>query len=214
MAKHTDAEMKAIIAEEKAKQKPVRKPGKFIWNNSKAQAAKGLAMGWPMEKILNHAKCEESQIVHWKSKPEFKKKVEAMREDILERVTHQGIVHQTLRLASYNKDWEATEKILEERGVDLNKSVPGGSTGYITLDYKGADGHEVAMFDAPLFRERRLLREQVARELGEFADKSGISSPPTSITICYVDGNTQIGAEQDKAIDASFSSEDDSASKQ
>jgi hypothetical protein len=54
------------------------------------------------------------------------------------------------------------------------------------LDNKGADGHEVAEFDAALFKARTSIREQVAKELGQYDDKSNAPLPST-IQIVYVD---------------------------
>src|SRR6516164_6571717 len=88
-----------------------------------------------------------------------------------------------MRIESYLADWDRIQTILRERGTELAE-ISGGKTGYISRDYKGKDADTpVYAFDAPLFREARALREQLAKELGHWADRSRVDATVTAVEV-------------------------------
>jgi hypothetical protein len=73
--------------------------------------------------------------------------------------------------------------ILRERGAELAE-ISGGKTGYITRDYKGKDADTpVYAFDTGLFREARALREQLAKELGQWENRSRVDATVTAVEV-------------------------------
>jgi hypothetical protein len=68
-------------------------------------------------------------------------------------------------------------------GAELAE-ISGGKTGYISRDYKGKDADTpVYAFDAPLFREARALREQLAKELGQWENRSRVDATVTAVEV-------------------------------
>jgi hypothetical protein len=90
-------------------------------------------------------------------------------------------------------DWDHIQTILRERGAQLKAEgvdgseepyAGGASTGYIYRDYRGKDADRaVYQFDAALFREARALREQLSKELGQWADRSRVDATVTSVEV-------------------------------
>jgi hypothetical protein len=78
-------------------------------------------------------------------------------------------------------DWDRIQTILRERGAELAE-ISGGKTGYISRDYKGKDADTpVYAFDTGLFREARALREQLAKELGQWENRSRLDATVTAL---------------------------------
>jgi hypothetical protein len=87
------------------------------------------------------------------------------------------------RVDSYLRDFKATDIILEERGEQL-KNISGGRTGYIVKDYKGKNADvPVYAFDGALFRERRAIREQLAKELGQWTERTKVDATVAAVDI-------------------------------
>jgi hypothetical protein len=87
------------------------------------------------------------------------------------------------RIESYLADLEATSTILQERAAEL-AHISGGKTGYIVRDYKGKDvDRPVYSFDVALFRERRAIREQLAKELGQWAERTRLDATVSAVEV-------------------------------
>jgi hypothetical protein len=72
---------------------------------------------------------------------------------------------------------------LRERGAEL-ADISGDKTGYIVRDYKGKDADTpVYAFDTGLFREARALREQLAKELGQWENRTRVDATVSAVEI-------------------------------
>lgn len=83
--------------------------------------------------------------------------------------------------------------VIQEGGVPVGSGLfnPAGGmeTGFIVKDYKGKDADQaVYSFDKSLFDARLKLREQLSRELGQWADKSLVKNdqPQNTTTITNI----------------------------
>lgn len=80
---------------------------------------------------------------------------------------------------------------IQEGGVEIGSGMfnPAGGmeTGFIAKDYKGKDADQpVYFFDKALFDARLKLREQLAKELGQWDTKGKNEAPVNNITVTNV----------------------------
>ena len=87
---------------------------------------------------------------------------------------------------------EGLNLLLAERGADMAE-VPGGSSGLLTVDYRGNQAMPVYKVDTgllSLLSELRALEKQAAEELGQWTEKrerpGDGTTAPTSITVTFV----------------------------
>jgi hypothetical protein len=145
------------------------------------------------EDIAANVGISSKQLVRWKKQPEFAAKVDELVAEFDRTVRLRGIAVRARRIESYLADWDDIQTILRERGAQLKAEgvdgseepyAGGASTGYIYRDYRGKDADRaVYQFDAALFREARALREQLAKELGQWTDKSRVDTTVTSVEV-------------------------------
>jgi len=83
-------------------------------------------------------------------------------------------------------------QLIDARAEELNGAVPGGETGLLVRQIKLSNtGIQVEEFavDTRLLKEMRALEEQVAKELGQYADKpeaqkdAMTTSGPVTVTV-------------------------------
>ena len=135
------------------------------------------------EDIAAKVGISSKQLVRWKKQPEFAAKVDELVAEFDRNVRLRGIAVRARRIESYLADFEATSTILQERAAEL-AHIPGGKTGYIVRDYQGKDAdRSVYSFDVALSRERRAIREQLAKELGQWTDKSRVDTTVTAVEV-------------------------------
>ena len=156
----------------------------FKWTQRRSQAAQLVADDHLIdEDIAAKVGISSKQLVRWKKQPEFAAKVDELVAEFDRNVRLRGIAVRARRIESYLADWDHIQTILRERGAELAE-ISGGKTGYIVRDYKGKDADTpVYAFDAALFREARALREQLAKELGQWTDKSRVDTTVTSVEV-------------------------------
>ncbi len=84
------------------------------------------------------------------------------------------ITNRNNRLQALQHRWDLMREVVFERGRHESYSrVPGGSTGLLTLDYKGKDANQpIYRFDAPLMAEMRLAEKQAAIEMGQWSEEA------------------------------------------
>ena len=83
------------------------------------------------------------------------------------------ITNRNNRLQAIQHRWDLMREVIFERGRHEDyQRVPGGSTGLLTLDYKGKDANQpIYRFDAPLMAEMRLAEKQAAIEMGQWSEE-------------------------------------------
>jgi len=158
-------------------------PQRWFWNHARYRAAQMLAQASNEKQIIveltaDAARRKESpptqwQLRVWKRKPEFQGEIERQRAIWRAEVTASGIADQTYRVKTYNDDWGVTEE------------VPATT--------------EDGRLDKDRMAARLKIREQVAKELGQWDEKSSAVTAPTSIQIVYVDKSNP--AIEESAID-------------
>ncbi len=155
----------------------------YLWTAKRQQAARLIAESFrSIQEIAKIVKVSDRAIYEWRKHPEFAARVEELTKEFAETVRKKGVAVLERRIESYLKDFEATDIILQERGAQLTEEgvdpkedpyVGGARTGYITRDYRGKDADRpVYQFDNPLFRARLALREQLAKELGQWTERT------------------------------------------
>ena len=139
--------------------------------------------GKPDKWVAEQLGVTQTAIKKWKEYPEFMSEVERLYNEYAAAVRRKTLASLERRVDSYLNHYDDVEKLLKERGKEL-ADVPGGSTGWLSRDYKGKDANvAVYSFDAGLMRESRALREQIARELGQWTDNKKIESTVTSVEV-------------------------------
>lgn len=178
----------------------------FQWTAKREQAAQFVADdNLTDDEICAKVGVSNRQLDRWKAIPEFKVRVREHVAAWKARIMERGIAIKERRIAKYIDDFEATERILRERGavmaqaagtdpaaVECGVNYAGGaSTGFITRDFRGKNGDRaIYQFDAALFRERLKIREQLAKELGQWVEKQAATDPDgnaaTSFTLAQI----------------------------
>ena len=93
------------------------------------------------------------------------------------------ITNRNNRLQALQHHWDLMRELVFERGRHEDyQRVPGGSTGLLTLDYKGKDANQpIYRFDAPLMAEMRLAAKQAAIECGQWSEEAA----PTEVSRAF-----------------------------
>ena len=121
------------------------------------------------------ARCIEK----WKRKPEFLAEVASHKKAWKEQVLAEGLSDRAFRVKEAQADYDKLGQIIVERGKDPSmKGVPGGKTGLITRTLKSlnkGDGQRTIVpeyeADHGIVQARAHIREQVARELGQWVEE-------------------------------------------
>jgi hypothetical protein len=154
------------------------------WTPKRELAARLIAeSGLPDKQIAAQVGVSHRALCNWKYHPEFASRVDEYLRVYAETVRRKGIAALERRIDSYLADWDRIETILRERGKEM-AGISGGSTGLIALDYKGKDADTpVYAFDAGLMREARALREQLAKELGQWENRSRVDATVSAVEV-------------------------------
>jgi len=102
---------------------------------------------------------------------------------ISRRLIDLEITNRNNRLQAIQHRWDLMREVIFERGRhESYQRVPGGSTGLLTLDYKGKDANQpIYRFDAPLMAEMRLAEKQAAIEMGQWSEEAA----PTEVSRAF-----------------------------
>ncbi len=149
----------------------------------------------------------ESKRVEW-----FKQRVNELREDLAEDARQFGIADQRMRLQQQQDRWLRMQKVIQERAssepprvqrgeyvydpeqdeavyklydkADLPE-IPGWDTGVMVHEIKTNkdSAYDLYAVDTGLLSEMRALEAQVAKELGQTAEKDGAATSSTFVLI-------------------------------
>ena len=122
-------------------------------------------------------------IYNWRKSPEFKARVDEIREGLCDATYDRGIALRFVRVRALNDRWNRLRRVIEARADDPSMAdVPGGSTGLLVHQVKGVGRgddfqliHEYVV-DTGLLAELRAIEQQAAKELGQWTDKQEVSS--------------------------------------
>lgn len=177
------------MAVSKDANKPERKPLAFKWSEQKEQAALLLAA----DELTDEAIAEKlgtgrTTLFQWRSKPEFRARIEKHQDDIRTRIRSRGIAIVENRVRALQDRWDRMHRLMNERGASTEMlNVPGGSTGLLVHNVKSigagptAEKVDLYEFDAALFKEMREHEKQAAQELGQWTEKADLTSGGKSI---------------------------------
>lgn len=172
----------------------------FAWTPARAQAAELLADdALSDEEIASTVGVTRRALAKWKLRPEFQARIEERRAAQRQAIEAEGVANKQNRIARYQQRWERLHQIIEERALALAGHTAGGSTGLLVRQAKVVKVYETDSdpadqadpdrdetltpvkraqvvyeypLDAALLRELRALEEQVAKELGQWTEKS------------------------------------------
>jgi hypothetical protein len=155
----------------------------WVWTKDREKAAQMVAdVQWTGEDIGEKVGVHRVTIERWKRCPEFQERVTQIIDSYKTKIRRQGQAIKERRVQSLIDDFNATTRILRERGLDAewmdehgnvnSDGGPGGVTGFIAREYQ--DRKSVYKFDAALMKSRMELRRQIAIELGEWEEKTAI----------------------------------------
>jgi len=142
------------------------------------QAAQLLAEDrFPDRKIAELCGISEQSLNKWKQRPEFSARVEELIAAYAERALKFGLARRERRLTVLSDMHDRILSVIEERAADpVLAQVPGGKSGLVVRRLRGLSMlREEFEIDTGSVRELRGLEEQIARELGQWKEKTEVS---------------------------------------
>ena len=180
----------------------------FAWTKGKAQAAVRLAEDHLSdEQIAEEAGVNRRTLDRWKHHPEFAARVKEHVAEMAARAQRRGFARRERRIDRYNRRLDEIEQVRSERAADPEMTdVPGGSTGLVVRQLKTvrhvfekdpndpdarASSATVEIWehalDTGLIREERKLLQQLAQDIGQWAEKHEITGPDGASLITMVE---------------------------
>lgn len=155
----------------------------FEWDGQKEKAAVLLGLGeLTIAEIAKDLDVAERTVYRWQTDSEFQARVDENREAIRKEVLRVGITNQVNRLKRLDKRWRQIDQLITERGREMDGDVAGGGTGLLAHDKKsigsGDSAYEVDVYraDVALLKEERELAKQAAIEIGQWQEKTDVTS--------------------------------------
>ena len=156
----------------------------FAWTKQRARAAELVADGdLTDDAIASALGCARSTLAVWRAHPEFTARVAEILAAYTAAVLARGIARQERRIDAANDRHARMQRVIEARAGDPTMAdVPGGTEGLLVRQYRtvgrGDDAEVVEQYaiDTGLLREMRAHEEQVAKELGQWIEKSDLTS--------------------------------------
>lgn len=146
-----------------------------FWNKPRCLAAQLLAEGnLTGKQVADKVGKSEKWLYEQKKHSWFKTRVDELVADLAEEARRIGIGNQTTRLLEQNGRWELMQQVIEERAAYPKwQHIPGWKTGLLVHDIKTTkdDAYDIFKVDDGLLGEMRALEAQVAKELGQTAEK-------------------------------------------
>lgn len=165
--------------------------GLFKWDSKKESAAQLIARAeLTNEEVAEQVGIGVATLYRWKDYQEFQERVTENVAAFREAALKQEIGDLVKRIGRYNKRWQQIDQLIKERSTDeKNQRVAGGTTGLLAMDIKGEVN--VWKFDAALLKEERELAKQAAIELGQWQEKTDVTSggQPFVAPIFYLPDN-------------------------
>lgn len=160
------------------------------WPKPQTDAAYLVAEGdLTYPQIAERVGTTRQTLLAWRQRPEFIRRVEAIRQEYRAAVRERGIAILEKRVEAQNNRWRKLQRIIDERGNDeTHANVPGWTTGLLVHDVKMIGSGPAAMavdlfaVDAALLKEMRELEKQTAMELGQWVDRGSDEDIPTPNT--------------------------------
>lgn len=135
-------------------------------------------------------------------------RVEELKKAISSGLTEASIRDVNARVAHYQRRWErlsaAIDKLMDERGAAMagDPDIPGGQTGLVTRDYKGLQAGKVISRVDPgliaLLAEERENLQQASRELGQWMDKSEVTTKTGDLAARLAKGRERVAKARKK----------------
>lgn len=156
------------------------------WDRRKTKAAVLLASGdHNRDKICELVPCDKNTLARWKRVPEFRDRVQEIRDEILDDLVSHGVGNKSRRIRRLNKHWEDLMQVLTTK--DLNAKLEGlhGEHGGMLAarrvdDWEVKDGKRkkitktIFVFDRDvprILKEMREIEKAAATEVGDFIQK-------------------------------------------
>ena len=159
----------------------------WFWTKKRAKAAELLSSdALTDEQIAKKVGVSRQSLATWKRAPEFQARRGELMAALEERMKNSFVATRAGQVKLLAADFNATSKILEERGVDaawmdeqgnlLPAGGPGGSTGFMVREFQGVGKQQKVVFkaDAALFKVRQDLLKQIAILRGFWSEKSEV----------------------------------------
>jgi hypothetical protein len=112
-------------------------------------------------------------------------RVRAIRERVSAATIAVEISSRNARIQALQSRWDKMRQVIEERGASEEySSVPGGTTGLLTKDYKGKQADTpVYKVDTALLAELRAHERQAAEELAQWHTPPEHKASPVNVTV-------------------------------
>src|ERR1044072_791547 len=153
------------------------------WSEQKERAAH-LAVEDRLsdEEIAAAVGVDRRTFARWKLTEQFSQRRATILEETQEALVARGIAEKQNRVDAYSDRWERMRKVIEARGKEMASYAGGGATGLLVRQLKsigkGEDAQVVEEYavDTGLLKEMREHEKQAAQELGQWTEKSDITS--------------------------------------
>ena len=145
------------------------------------------------EQIASEVGITRRTLTRWRGDPAFRARVQAIKDRYAEELAGRGIADRQNRLDALNRDFQATETLLAERGAaEELRQAPGGRTGFVVRTLKvigsgeSAEVVEEFSFDRALLEARLAIGKQAAVETGQWTEKREVKGDVDVLVREYV----------------------------
>lgn len=172
-----------------------------FWNRKTERAALQVADDVLTDaQIATEAGVTKRTLELWKQRPDFRARVDQHVKDFAAAIKGRGIAERLNRVDALNDRWRRMQRVIDERAADdasgtyeaqlgtgydvrrETRRVPGWTTGLLVRTEKiigtGPKAQKVVEFsvDTGLLSELRQHEKQAAQELGQWTEKSDLTS--------------------------------------
>lgn len=136
------------------------------------------------EHIAAEAGVTRRQLDRWKKLEPFQQRVHEHIQELARNLERYSIARKDRRIAAMNDRWFRMLRLIDERAEDgtLPDDLAGNGTGLLVRSLKGKDGDaEEFQADTALLAELRQLEKQAAQEVGQWTEKTDVTSGGASL---------------------------------
>lgn len=155
----------------------------FRWTQMKEQAALWLAEDTRSNEVIaREVGVTRQALDKWLTRPEFRARIQEHVTAFREAIRAKGIAERVNRVAALNDRWQRMQQVIEARAAAMGSEVPGGETGLLVKQLKmigkgdAAQVVEEYAVDVALLKELREHERQAAQELGQWTEKTDLTS--------------------------------------